>query len=194
MVKVELDKRHKADYHYDVSLLTAHDLHQMCGGVPSFIWASPPCQAFSVASLPHHWGGGKYAYVPKSKRARDSIALVAHVRALLESSGADYWLIENPLGVLRKLPMLEGLTRVTISYCQYGDDRMKPTDLWLSPKLAAIWTPRPMCKRGDTCHEAAPRGSKLGTQGRAGSVDRSRVPHALGEEILSVLPDGGYAK
>lgn len=186
VVKVELDTRHKADYHYDVGLLTPDDIQQMCGGTPDFIWASPPCTAFSVASLGHHWGGGKYAYVPKTKRAKDSIALVAHVRWLLESS-ARYWVIENPLGVLRKLPMLDGITRHTISYCQYGDDRMKPTDLWVSPALAELWTPRPMCKRGATCHQSAPRGSKLGTQGRKGAVDRSRVPYALGAEILAAL-------
>lgn len=26
--------------------------------IPDVIWASPPCTAFSVASLGHHWGGG----------------------------------------------------------------------------------------------------------------------------------------
>lgn len=26
--------------------------------IPDIIWASPPCTAFSVASLGHHWGGG----------------------------------------------------------------------------------------------------------------------------------------
>lgn len=188
VVKVELDPKHEADYHYDVGMLSVADLHQMCGCVPDFIWASPPCTAFSVASLLAHWGGGKYAYVPKSKKARDSIVLVQHVRALLEASGCQYWVIENPLGILRKLPILDGIERKTISYCQYGDDRMKPTDLWVSSALAEMWTPRPMCKRGATCHESAPRGSKLGTQGRKGAVDRSRVPYQLGAELLSVLP------
>lgn len=187
VVRVELDPSHEAEYHYDVGLLTPADIRQMCGGTPDFIWASPPCTAFSVASLPAHWGGGKYAYVPKSKKARDSMALVAHVRTLLEGSGAPFWLIENPLGVLRKLPMLDGLTRHTITYCQYGDDRMKPTDLWVSPALAEVWTPRPMCKRGATCHESAPRGSKLGTQGRKGAKDRSMVPYDLGASLLAAM-------
>ena len=27
-------------------------------GDPDIIWASPPCTAFSVASISHHWEGG----------------------------------------------------------------------------------------------------------------------------------------
>lgn len=27
-------------------------------GQPDFIWASPPCTAFSVASIGHHWARG----------------------------------------------------------------------------------------------------------------------------------------
>lgn len=195
VIKVELDTRHAVDYHYDVGTLTPDDLrdiarfrHNGAIGTPDigFIWASPPCTAFSVASLGHHWGGGHRMYEPRTKLARDSMALVAHVRNLLESS-ARYWVIENPRGVLRKLPMLDGLTRYTVTYCQYGDDRMKPTDLWVSLELAALWTPRPMCKNGDACHQAAPRGAKTGTQGRTGSVERSRVPYQLGAEILAAL-------
>ena len=37
----------------------------------------------------------------------------------------------------------------TVTYCQYGDTRMKPTDLWCSDSLFQQWTPRPMCKNGD---------------------------------------------
>ena len=66
--------------------------------------------------------------------------------------------------------------RYTVTYCQYGDDRMKPTDIWTNhpePKF------KQMCKNGDSCHVSAPRGSKTGTQGRKGSVDRSIIPHEL---------------
>lgn len=187
VIKVELDRQHVADYHYDIGLLTPDDLRQMCNGVPDLVWASPPCTAFSVASLGHHWTGGHRAYEPRTKFARESMALVAHVRHLVESSGAPFWVIENPRGVLRKLPILDGITRHTITYCQYGDDRMKPTDLWVSPELAKVWTPRPMCKNGDACHEAAPRGSKTGTQGRAKTKDRSRVPLELSQELLAAI-------
>ena len=52
-----------------------------------------------------------------------------------------FYFIENPRGMLRKQKMMEEFTRYTITYCKYGDDRMKPTDIWTNMD----WKPRPMC-------------------------------------------------
>ena len=185
VVKVELDPRHDADYHYDVALLTPTDVHQMCGGRPDFIWASPPCTAFSVASIGHHWGGGHRVYEPKTLAARQSIDLVRHTLGLIEAVNPRWWLMENPRGVLRKMAAMADLTRWTVTYCQYGDERMKPTDLW--GKMPPGWTPKPMCKNGATCHASAPRGARTGTQGRSGAVNRSRVPLGLSREVLAAV-------
>ena len=76
-----------------------------------------------------------------------------------------------------KLPI-----RHTVTYCMYGDVRMKPTDIWTNN---IYWTPKPMCKNGDECHVRAPRGSKTGTQGLKGAEIRSIVPHKLCLEVLS---------
>lgn len=75
--------------------------------------------------------------------------------------------------------------RNTVSYCQYGERRQKPTDIWTN---AYWWAPKPLCKRGASCHEAAPRGSRTGTQGMENYKEKSRIPAALFEEILSQLP------
>jgi hypothetical protein len=108
--------------------------------------------------------------------------LVAHIRSIVEQLKPTHgYLIENPRGVLRKLPVVEGLERNTVTYCSYGDTRMKPTDLW---GYATGWQPRTACKNGDPCHVAAPRGSRTGTQGIKGAKDRSRVPYELGLEIM----------
>jgi hypothetical protein len=164
----------------DVFALTAYGLVAKYGR-PDFVWASPPCTAFSVASIGHHWLPNR---VPKTEMARLSIQLVDKVRMLIEDLEPRFgFVIENPRGMLRKLPMLDGIRRETVTYCRYGDDRMKPTDLWTN----VDWTPRPMCKNGDACHESAPRGAKTGTQGRSGAVLRSMVPYELGREIRDCL-------
>lgn len=175
------------DFQFDVTVfadvfeLTAEDLIARFGQ-PDFVWASPPCTAFSVASMGHHWAPGRE---PKTVAAEVSMRLVAHTRKLLEGLNPQHgFIIENPRGMLRKLPMLDGLTRHTVTYCRYGDNRMKPTDLWTTVKN---WEPRPMCKNGDSCHESAPRGAKTGTQGRSGAVTRSMVPYDLGAEILQAI-------
>lgn len=186
VITFELDNYFEATEHADVFDLTAQDLLARYGR-PDFIWASPPCTAFSVASMGHHWGGGLRAYEPKTEAAKISQELVAHTLKLIaELNPTKGWLMENPRGMLRKLPVVANLPRRSVTYCRYGDTRMKPTDLW---GVVPNWTPREMCKNGQPCHEAAPRGSKTGTQGLKGAKERSRVPYALGQEILAALDE-----
>jgi hypothetical protein len=63
---------------------------------------------------------------------------------------------------------------------------MKPTDIWTNhsnPKF------KPMCKNGDKCHEAAPRGSKTGTQGLKNAIERGVIPEKLCEHIYKISED-----
>lgn len=145
------------------------------------LWASPPCQGFSVAAIGKNWGGGHRGYEPKSDSAKLSIELVKKTLSIIQTSKPKWWFIENPRGLLRKMPFMQGFTRHTVTYCQYGDNRMKPTDLWTN---AHWFVPRPVCKNGDTCHEASPRGSKTGTQGIKGAKDRGRIPPELFQDII----------
>jgi hypothetical protein len=148
---------------------------------PDVIWASPPCTGFSVAAIGHHWSGGKEAYIPKTETAKLGIELVKKTLEIINYYNPKYWFIENPRGVLRKLPVVKGLKKHTVTYCQYGDERMKPTDIWTNSN---VWISRPMCKNGDSCHVSAPRGSRTGTQGRANAYERSKIPYELCKEIL----------
>ena len=161
--------------------------------VPDVIWASPPCTYFSVASIGHHWSPDKptpeypVPHTPKTKEALLGVRIVETTLGIIEFfEGLNkdlIWYMENPMGKLRKLPVVAGMPRrVSITYCAYGDTRRKPTDIWTNDLL---WTPRQMCKNGDPCHVAAPRGSRTpgSTQGHA-TVDRSRLPEELCREIL----------
>lgn len=148
---------------------------------PDIIWASPPCTSFSVASIGHHWGGGKGAYVPKTEGAKLGLKLVEKTIEIINHFKPEFWFMENPRGVLRKMDVVKGFKRNTVTYCQYGDERMKPTDIWTN---SDIWVPRKMCKNGDKCHVSAPRGSRTGTQGRSNAYERSKIPDQLCLEIL----------
>lgn len=154
--------------------------------IPDVVWASPPCTGFSVASIGTHWGGGHRAYEPKTDTAKLGIRLVEKTLEIIDYYKSKnpnlIYYIENPRGVLRKLGILDKVPlHHTVTYCQYGDDRMKPTDIWTNNKN---WTPKPMCKNGDSCHVAAPRGSKTGTQGKRGAYERSKIPKELCKEVL----------
>jgi hypothetical protein len=89
--------------------------------------------------------------------------------------------------MLRKMPFMDeflkeqGGVRHTVTYCQYGDNRQKPTDIWTN---YLEWKPKPPCKRGQPCHVSAPRGSRTGTQGIKGARDRGRIPPNLFKELF----------
>ena len=149
------------------------------------LWASPPCTTFSVASIGHHWTGGKGAYIPKTRDAAIGLEVLKTTLSLIEEIKPKYFIIENPRGLMRKFIPEDwnGGKRYTVTYCQYGDSRMKPTDIWTN----IPWTPKPVCKNGDSCHESAPRGSRTGTQGLKNAKDRSVVPSELCRELLTQL-------
>lgn len=179
-VTVDNDPQFQCNVTADVLKLQAQKLGRF-----DFVWASPPCEAFSVASIGHHWTGGARQYVPKTEHAAYSQRLViGTVKLILEIYPRLGFVIENPRGVLRKLPPVCNLPRHTVTYCQYGDTRMKPTDLFGS---IPGWAPRAMCKNGMPCHDAAPRGAKTGTQGIGCAIDRAVVPWQLWDEILTCL-------
>jgi hypothetical protein len=179
VIKVEIDDYFEADYR-DVMELDGLSLNGI-----DFIWASPPCTTFSVASIGHYWKMVDGLAVPKDERAKKALELVQKTIEIITTINPTYgFVIENPRGMLRKMTLMSGLERRTVTYCQYGDTRMKPTDLW---GTVVGWTSRPACKNGSSCHEAASRGSRTGTQGLANSKIRSKVPYELGLEICQAI-------
>lgn len=183
VIKIELDEQFEAQER-DVLAMTSQYLVNKYGR-PDFIWASPPCTTFSVASIGRHWNPDK---TPKSEAAKEAIKLVEHtINLIKELNPKAGWLIENPRGMLRKQPVMQNLPRQTVTYCQYGDFRMKPTDIFGSING---WIAKPACKNGDGCHQSAPRGSRTGTQGIKGAKDRSVIPVKLSEEIYEFVRKG----
>jgi hypothetical protein len=148
---------------------------------PDVIWASPPCTGFSVAAIGRNWTKTDGDAIPKSDTARLGIELVKKTIEIIDYFNPKYFFIENPRGMLRKLQIMQRFKRHSVTYCQYGDSRMKPTDIWTNSET---WIPRPACKNGDSCHISAPRGSRTGTQGLANAFERSKIPNQLCEEIL----------
>lgn len=151
--------------------------------IPDMIWASPPCQGFSVAAIGKNWN---HDGTPKTDSARLGIKLakktIEIIDYFLKLNPNLIWFIENPRGKLRKMDFMQDFIKYTVTYCQYGDTRMKPTDIWTNSKT---WIPKPMCKNGSPCHISAPRGSKTGTQGLIGDYERSKIPKQLCEEVIN---------
>ena len=182
------------DWYEDIGKITAQDIIDRFGH-PDVIWASPDCATFSIAAISHHRRKNPETgnLDPISDYAKFCDKVDQHVLQLIEELQPKYWFIENPRGGLRKMTWMQGLPRYTLTYCKYETDkpiserRMKPTDIWTNhPNPNFI----PPCKNGDPCHAPAPRGSKTGTQGIKGSVDRSRIPDKLCEYIVELCEKG----
>ena len=148
------------------------------------IWASPPCQGFCIPAVRYHWRDGK----PISETSRCGLKLLENTLKIIDHIQPKYWFIENPMAMMRKQPMMQGLKRDTVTYCQYGDTAMKPTDIWNN---LTGWTGK-RCKNGDPCHVRAPRGSKTpgSTQGKKNAKERGMIPPALFREIFQHIKKG----
>ena len=186
---VEWDKRFEdIDLYADISTLTAHQI-LLNFGKPDVIWASPDCSTFSIAAISHHRRKNPVTgnLDPVSEYAKFCDEVDKNVLRLIWELNPKYWFIENPRGGMRKMSWMQGLPRYTVSYCQYGDSRMKPTDIWTNHPNPRF---KPMCKNGDPCHVRAPRGAKTGTQGLKGSRERSVIPEELCKHIVHICEYG----
>ena len=144
---------------------------------PDIILASPPCTTFSMMTVGRNW---THDNQPKTQKAVDALKMVESTISIISWLMPRWFIIENPRAKLRKMPQMQGFERKTVTYCQYGDTRMKPTDLWGG--FPPCFDVKPMCKNGDPCHVAAPRGSYTGTQGMDSAVS-AKIPYALAMSV-----------
>lgn len=186
VIHVELDESFEA-HERDILKLTADGLIAKYGQ-PDFVWASPPCQKFSVASLWKYWQKGDPYPTPKHPSVYEAIDLIKHTLKLIEDlNPTKGWILENPRGMLRKQEFILKYPRTTVTYCAYGDTRMKPTDLW---GVVNNWQPRPMCRPKATCHESSPAGTNAGGTGKLKNAKlRSMIPYALGSDLHHSICD-----
>lgn len=177
VISLDLDPRFEPTICADILSVNPETF---CGLGIDAVWASPPCNAFSVAVIGRNWN---HDHTPKNDTARGGVMILERTIEIIKSLESEnpllMWWMENPRGKMRRMPQVQDFKRHTVTYCQYGDSRMKPTDIWTNTQ----WNPRPACNNGDTCHEAAPRGSQTGTQGIKGSRDRAKIPSELCREV-----------
>ena len=162
-------------------------------GKPDIIWFSPPCNKFSIASCFHHWDKIGSSYVPKSEGAKIGLLIMEKVNEIIEKVKPNFFIIENPRGLMRKMEPFKKHIRQTVWYCQYGGKTAKPTDLWTNFRLIVKTCKNyKIDKNGEIIdrhchHEVARRGENNGIQGLKGNYERSKVPSDLINSILDQI-------
>ena len=144
------------------------------------ILASPPCECFSVASIGTHWKKER-----PSLKALKALELVKHTLNLIYDIRPKYWFLENPMGMLRTII---GNPPVILYFAQFGDNRLKPTDIWgRHPKgfKDIVITDKSLLD-----YEKAPRGSRTGTQGIKSREERAKIPYQLSLIICKFCENG----
>jgi hypothetical protein len=153
---------------------------------PDIILASPPCEGFSRLRYAFNWevdevGNSK----PISVKSRLGIKILQKTVSLIKEARPRYFIIENPVGKMRSLDEVADLERRTVTYCQYGSDAQKPTDLWggFPPGLIL----RPPCKAGSPCHISAAGSAKGAIVTASDAAHRAVIPYALSLDVCLAL-------
>lgn len=174
------------DLYADIMTVTAEQIIKEFGR-PDVIWASPDCTTYSVAAISkHRRKEPNGTFTPMTEYATFCDKVNAHVVELIKELNPKYYFIENPVGVMRYMPFMLDLPRNTVTYCQYGERRQKPTDIWTNHPYPKFKEP---CKRGAPCHDAAPRGSRTGTQALKNAKEKARIPVMLCEHIVDICEE-----
>lgn len=146
------------------------------------ILASPPCTVFSKACPAEKYWDPE-SKQPDHPKTQEHITLALHAVGLIKALAPDYWFLENPVGRMR---YILGPPKGTVSYCQYGKDVMKPTDLWGEhpPGFEYHW-----CGYDDDCHESNTHGGVANTEDPypRDPAERAKVPLELSQSILDAV-------
>ena len=110
------------------------DYKQYPPGTFQVLWASPPCEHYSLARTT--------AKTPRDFPYYD--ALVEKTLEIIDWQNPTYWFLENPQsGLLKSRPFMADLPWVDVDYCMYGAFYRKRTRLW--GRLPPRWQPRKLC-------------------------------------------------
>lgn len=117
VVTVDIDRGFKPTIQADVQNLPFRtDLK------PHLVIFSPPCNCFSIASVYRHWKNR----VPNPETVK-AIQLVKNGLAEIRRLNPRFWVMENPMGMLRTVV---GKPQSTIRQSDFGSPHKKLTDLW----------------------------------------------------------------
>lgn len=153
--KIDWDNRFIADLHKDIRDVTVNDIPWK----PDIILSSPPCEKFSVMTVGRYWNKDN---TPKRGEAQEAVDMVKASLYLIHALNPKFWVMENPVGKLRKLRFMQEYPNQIVTYCSFGEAYMKPTDLWGKFPPSLVLPPK--CKNGNPDHQSAPRGAKIGVQ------------------------------
>lgn len=174
MLKLKkVDSVHSIDIHPKYNPTTCTDIlkwnyKQFPPGYFHMIWASPPCTEYSLAKT----------RAPRDLELADKI--VKRTLKIIKYYNPRHWFLENPVGLLKQRSFMQPLKMNTCTYCKYGTQFKKPTNIWSNHDLPLKYCTRKNPCKGSTKTGVHPISSQQGRfdtkQGRTyGTTDINKV-------------------
>jgi len=198
---VDNDPRFEADLCEDMFNVRPCDLPDD----PTAILASPPCNRFSVMTIGKSWEAIGVERHPRNEATVMGVGLVAKTLQLIRAIDPPYWVMENPVGMLRKIA---GPPRITTYFCAWNPGGVKkPTDLWGVIPKGIVW-PKPQkwikASRGEDAgtqdvirgwkktvswseRENADDDTVCWERGAFGGAEAAKIPYGLSEALCKAV-------
>lgn len=207
VISSDIEQFDKIDYVVDILEFDYSKIDKK----PDIIWASPPCEKWSLACGVQggniYWESikekgkvvgikprenfdvrARYTILKEPDRVKEErefhISLLEKTLEIIEYYKPKVFLIENPFGYMR-FYLKDRVPYINfVTYCQYGYPYRKPTNIFSNIELNLMF-----CNIGDKCHS-----NNLYTRGKSNKIreksivntyyDRSKIPEQLCREIL----------
>lgn len=134
VVSLDLDPIYTPEIETDILDWDYKEFYRKTKFLPDFIWASPPCNTYSVLAYSLKERDTKTAE-PFSERAKEGTRILYKTLEIIsyfkKLNPTLLFTIENPRGMMRHDKKMKQLYMENTLYCLYGDkDKRKSTDFW----------------------------------------------------------------
>jgi hypothetical protein len=194
VMSIDCDPKSNATHVMNILNLTRNDVRvtEHLGGMPDFIWASPPCLTYSVLSAGKH--RKKSIWNKTLLSLHDDFLLLKTLHFMRAAKKVNPHLIvviENPVGLLDESPIMIRLKEeldlhtVRVNYCAFGRDEKKSTHLWTNDSVLAYRLSKYTCKK--CCPVSDENGKQCGRKHKGSVRDDKDRCHQVIPEPLALL-------